>query len=90
MRGGVPVNKDVIDALKKVVASMQHNDEYPQLQKSLEELIHVSENADASTANAYSSTVNAVPPTVNAAGTAGGSGSRKHKMRKIKNQYTSK
>jgi hypothetical protein len=57
MRGGGGVTQPVIDALKKVVDSMQSNKEYPQLQKSLEELINVSKT-DA--------TVNAAPPTVNA------------------------
>ena len=77
MRGGEmnePVNKDVIDAIKKVVDSMKSNDEYPQLQKSLEELINVSETAAStvnasSTVNATSSTVNATSPTINAAST---------------------
>ena len=53
MRGGEmnePVNKDVINALKMVVDSMK-SDEYLKLKKSLEELIHISENGDASTIN---------------------------------------
>lgn len=65
MRGGEPVNKDVIDALKKVVASMQTNGEYPQLQKSLEELIRASENVPP-TVNAHvNAPVNAASHTVN-------------------------
>ena len=67
MRGGV--TQPVIDALKTVVDSMKSNEEYQQLQKSLEELINVSETADTvnaapPTVNA-DSTVNAAPPTVN-------------------------
>ena len=90
MRGGEmnePVNKDVIDALKKVVDSMKADGKYPKLNESLENLIMVvskndaapppvndtssTVNADADTVNApppvnTESTVNIVPPTVNA------------------------
>ena len=75
MRGGDTntVNKDVIDALKAAADSMITHNKYPQLQKSFEELIRVSETDVPHTVN-DASTVNAAAPvndasTVNAAAT---------------------
>jgi hypothetical protein len=69
MRGGEinkPVNKDVIDALKAAADSMITHNKYPQLQKSFEKLIRVSETDIPHTADADASTVNAAASTVNA------------------------
>jgi hypothetical protein len=69
MRGGDTntVNKYVIDALKAAADSMITHNKYPQLQKSFEELIRVSETDVPHTVN-DASTVNAAAP-VNAAAT---------------------
>ena len=70
MRGGEinkPVNKVVIDALKAAADSMITHNKYPQLQKSFEKLINVSETDIPHTADADAPTVNAAASTVNAA-----------------------